>query len=135
MVWSQYVYESQVGTEVHENSDDDLNACDATLLNIDEFYDRYSDELSDLWDILTTLAYDASLTTPRDFSDFLDLAYCDYCGAIVDCEIEPFEDEERVAYIHDYLSRVDRRGLLRNVTRRPFIKFFTAPDDNYISHE
>ena len=76
MVWSQYRTWASEGTEVEtsaNNSDDDRNE-DDPYLNINTFYDSYSDQLQFLYDMFRNMIHQAYLDEPTsDFSDFLDI--------------------------------------------------------------
>ena len=52
MVWSQYVYDANYGTDVIDNDDEEYDEHDDTPLHIDDWRDFYSYELEYMWSLL-----------------------------------------------------------------------------------
>lgn len=127
MVWSQYRTWASEGTEVEtsaNNSDDDRNE-DDPYLNINTFYDSYSEQLQFLYDMFRNMIHQAYLDEPTsDFSDFLDMCY----------HYPPEENREKQSdhvFADEYvgilqrLREHDAKGLLTHVDVYTFTLFAT----------
>lgn len=122
MVWSQYVYESTVGTEVDTTlrvSDDEREDED----NIHTFYEFYLDELRQLYDMFRVLLHEDLLLheTTSDFSDFVDMCY--YVDNDIETVAPDHPDASRYAHILRRLRAHDPRRLIHHVTLSAFIDF------------
>ena len=98
MVWSQYIYEAAVNTDVIPSDEDELE--EDVHLSVEDWQIKYSDELWALWDIIQHLIRDAYLEhvilTDCDFSDFAEFCYTEHTD---DCDFVWFPYEFHLSYI------------------------------------
>lgn len=105
MVWSQYVYEANVGLDTYASDDDDCN--DDTPLTIDDWEVKYSDELWMIWNTVRTILHDMyldnTLLTECRFTDFVA-----FCYAVHDsCQEHPeIQYEDEILHVWKSIRRV-----------------------------
>lgn len=123
MVWAQYVYEANVGTEVDTTAtrgvSDDEGDDEYT---VHAFYEEYLDDLRYLYDMFRAILHEDMFLeeTTSDFGDFVDLCfyYVDDDG-----EYPTHPDVKRYANILRRLRSYDASRLLANVTLASFVMF------------
>lgn len=121
MVWSQYVYEADIGFD----APGDFDAADETeeenvLLNIEDWEIEYSDELHYMWGIIRTLLYDAHLECKGEFADFVLFCYTDHDEGVDDAT----DEEDMVIFdIWKHLKRTQSPGMMRGANFNNFKHF------------
>lgn len=128
MVWSQYVYEANTGSDVASSDDDSPESTEKRLLSIHDFQDEYSQDLWYLWDTLEELLYDAFLRTNSDFNDLVELCYV-YEDDDPN-EPEPVKFRDSYEYMWMVMKRVDSEGLLEDVSFQRFCRFLNLEESN-----
>jgi hypothetical protein len=128
MVWSQYVYEANVGFDTYASDDDEYN--DDIPLNIDEWEVKYSDELWMMWNTMRTILSDMylenTLLTECRFTDFVEFCYIEHDDSHL--EHHEIKYEEEVRDIWKSIRRVVNLNdlheeMMRGATYNNFIHF------------
>ena len=82
MVWSQYIEDGNFDLDVELNEHGEVIEDDDTHLTIHDWESKYSDELWDLWDLMTILLRDAwlerSVFNNGQFEDFMEFCYSEH---------------------------------------------------------
>lgn len=135
MVWSQYVYEAEVGLDV-VSSDDDIEHEFDSHLNIHDWGVEYSDELWYLWDTIRSYLYDAMLEnilfTNATFTDFEEFCYIEH-GDNMSYGMSPYNNELYYIWtkILQYLEEANLQGeFMRNARFEDFVDFVMIHTDN-----
>lgn len=135
MVWSQYVYEAEVGLDVISSDDDIENEFDSHL-NIHDWGVEYSDELWYLWDMIRSYLYDAmlenTLFTNATFTDFEEFCYNEH-GDNMSYGMSPYNNELYYIWtkILQYLEETNLQSeFMKNARFEDFVDFVMIHTDN-----
>jgi len=136
MVWSQYVYEANIGFDP-VISDDEENNEENTPMNIEEWEVKYSYELWYLWGMINTLLNDAYIEHTMKFGDFVEYCYTEHDEYLGHDTFEYSEQtewyEERLAYIWKNIRRIVRDNRLTGeMMRGASLEHFIDFSKNYI---
>lgn len=79
MVWSQYIEDGNYDLDVELNEHGEVIEDDEDHMTIHDWESKYSDELWELWDMMSTLIHDAWLErtvfNAGNFNDFVEFCY------------------------------------------------------------
>ena len=128
MVWSQYVYEANIGLDADVSDDDDFN--EHTPLNIEDWEVEYSDELHAMWNAIRTLLYDAHIEHSGKFCDFVEFCYTEH---------DPYSEhtqtvrDDALFHIWKHIRRiVNNNGIHEDVMRGASYYHFANFMENYV---
>src|SRR6056300_973579 len=120
MVWNQYVYEADIGTDVHMS--DDEHEIEDTIQTIDDWEHEYHEVLVMMWNTIRTLLHDSHITHSGNYWDFVNFCFTEHVSldkrVCFEYEEQTTWFEVRIANVWKSVKRIkDGNGLHEELMR------------------